>query len=126
MCWTRYLVSWLQFARLLGNLELHDGVALLVGNVLWELRAAVSLARLRRDHGRHAEARDLVAPVYEWFTADIVDRAGTVRVFSGELHASEASAESSASISRSTTSSVIAIGDRGPGTKSDSRLDGAS
>ena len=35
---------------------------------LWELRAAASLARLRRDQGRHAEARDLVAPVYEWFT----------------------------------------------------------
>jgi predicted ATPase len=28
----------------------------------------VSLARLRRDHGRHAEARDLLAPVYGWFT----------------------------------------------------------
>jgi class 3 adenylate cyclase/predicted ATPase len=35
---------------------------------LWELRAAVSLARLRRDHGRPAEARDLLAPVYGWFT----------------------------------------------------------
>jgi predicted ATPase len=35
---------------------------------LWELRAAVSLARLRRDRGRHAEARDLLAPVYGWFT----------------------------------------------------------
>ena len=35
---------------------------------LWELRAAVSLARLRRDQGRHAEARDLLAPVYAWFT----------------------------------------------------------
>jgi predicted ATPase len=35
---------------------------------LWELRAAVSLARLRRDQGRHAEARDLLAPVYDWFT----------------------------------------------------------
>jgi predicted ATPase len=35
---------------------------------LWELRAAVSLARLRRDQGRHAEARDLLAPVYRWFT----------------------------------------------------------
>jgi predicted ATPase len=34
----------------------------------YELRAAASLARLRRDQGRHAEARDLVAPVYEWFT----------------------------------------------------------
>jgi predicted ATPase len=35
---------------------------------LWELRAAVSLARLRRDQGRHAEARNLLAPVYSWFT----------------------------------------------------------
>jgi class 3 adenylate cyclase/predicted ATPase len=35
---------------------------------LWELRAAMSLARLRRDQGRRAEARDLLAPVYGWFT----------------------------------------------------------
>jgi predicted ATPase len=35
---------------------------------LWELRAARSLARLRRDQGRSAEARDLLAPVYGWFT----------------------------------------------------------
>ena len=35
---------------------------------LWELRATTSLARLRRDQGRHAEARDLLAPVYGWFT----------------------------------------------------------
>jgi len=38
------------------------------GAKLWELRAAVSLARLRRDQGRRAEARDLLAPVYGWFT----------------------------------------------------------
>src|SRR5215813_6095390 len=30
----------------------------------WELRAAVSLARLRRDQGRQAEAGDLLMPVY--------------------------------------------------------------
>jgi predicted ATPase len=35
---------------------------------LWELRAAVSLARLRRDQDRRAEARDVLAPVYGWFT----------------------------------------------------------
>jgi len=35
---------------------------------LWELRAAASLARLRRDQGRYAEARDLLAQVYGWFT----------------------------------------------------------
>jgi hypothetical protein len=28
----------------------------------------VSLARLRRDQGPRAEARDLLAPVYGWFT----------------------------------------------------------
>ena len=33
-----------------------------------ELRAATSLARLWRDQGRRAEARDLLAPVYGWFT----------------------------------------------------------
>jgi predicted ATPase len=38
------------------------------GAKLWELRAAVSLARLRRDQGRRAEARNLLAPVYGWFT----------------------------------------------------------
>jgi len=35
---------------------------------LWELRAAASLARLLRDQGRRAEAHDLLAPVYGWFT----------------------------------------------------------
>jgi predicted ATPase len=35
---------------------------------LWELRAAASLARLHRDQGRRAEARNLLAPVYGWFT----------------------------------------------------------
>jgi predicted ATPase len=34
----------------------------------WELRAAISLARLWRDQGRRAEARDLLAPIYGWFT----------------------------------------------------------
>jgi hypothetical protein len=36
---------------------------------LWELRAAASLAQLRRDQGRRAEARDLLAPVYGWMPA---------------------------------------------------------
>jgi predicted ATPase len=34
----------------------------------WELRAAMRMARLWRDHGKHQQARDLVAPVYDWFT----------------------------------------------------------
>jgi tetratricopeptide (TPR) repeat protein len=33
-----------------------------------ELRAATSLARLLRDQGKRAEARDLLAPIYNWFT----------------------------------------------------------
>ena len=33
-----------------------------------ELRAATDLAWLRRDQGRLTEARDLLAPVYSWFT----------------------------------------------------------
>ena len=33
-----------------------------------ELRAAMSLARLWRDQGKHVDARDLLAPVYSWFT----------------------------------------------------------
>jgi predicted ATPase len=46
-----------------------------------ELRAATSLARLWRDQGRRAEARELLAPVYGWFTegfdtADLKDAKG--------------------------------------------------
>ena len=46
----------------------------------WKLRAATSLARLGRDQGKRASARDLLAPVYRWFTegfdtADLKDTA---------------------------------------------------
>jgi len=46
----------------------------------YELRAATSLARLWGEQGRRAEARDLLAPVYGWFTegfdtADLKDAA---------------------------------------------------
>jgi predicted ATPase len=34
----------------------------------WELRAAMSMAGLWRDQGKRDEARDLLAPVYGWFT----------------------------------------------------------
>jgi predicted ATPase len=34
----------------------------------WQLRAAMSLARRWRDQGKRNEARELLAPVYEWFT----------------------------------------------------------
>jgi tetratricopeptide (TPR) repeat protein len=34
----------------------------------WELRAATTLARLWHDQGKRTEARDLLAPIYNWFT----------------------------------------------------------
>jgi predicted ATPase len=35
---------------------------------LLQLRASVHLARLWRDEGKDAEARELLAPIYDWFT----------------------------------------------------------
>ena len=34
----------------------------------WELRAAMSLARLWRDQGKRQQGRDCLAPIYGWFT----------------------------------------------------------
>jgi predicted ATPase len=34
----------------------------------WELRAAISLARLWHEQGKRDAARDLLAPIYGWFT----------------------------------------------------------
>ena len=34
----------------------------------WELRAAMSVARLWRDQGKPQQAREVLAPVYDWFT----------------------------------------------------------
>jgi predicted ATPase len=41
----------------------------------WELRAAMSMARLWRDQSKQQQALDLLAPVYGWFTEgfDTVD-----------------------------------------------------
>ena len=46
----------------------------------WELRAATVLARIWARQGRRAEAHDLLAPIYGWFTegfgnADVKDAA---------------------------------------------------
>jgi predicted ATPase len=35
---------------------------------LWELRAAIGLGRMWRDQGKHAETRDLLTPIYGWFS----------------------------------------------------------
>src|SRR5262249_4522500 len=52
--------------------EAHFERALAVGRQQqaksWELRAAVGMARLWRDQGKGNEARDLLTPVYKWFT----------------------------------------------------------
>ena len=44
----------------------------------WELRAAMSMARLWRDQGKPQQARELLAPVYGWFTEgfDTLDLTG--------------------------------------------------
>jgi predicted ATPase len=34
----------------------------------WELRAAMSLARLWQQQGKRDEARERLAPIYDWFT----------------------------------------------------------
>jgi predicted ATPase len=34
----------------------------------WELFASLQLARLWRDQGKRSAARDLLAPIYGWFT----------------------------------------------------------
>ena len=44
----------------------------------WELRAAISLARLWAEQGERRQAHDLLAMVYDWFaegfdTADLAD-----------------------------------------------------
>ena len=45
------------------------------GTKALELRTATSLARLWQHQGKRQEARDLLAPVYHWFTEgfDTVD-----------------------------------------------------
>jgi predicted ATPase len=50
----------------------------------FELRAATSLARWRRDQGRNDEARELLAPVRAWFTEgfdtpDLIDADALLR-----------------------------------------------
>jgi predicted ATPase len=54
----------------------------------WELRAAMSMARLWRDQGKRDAARDLLAPIYGWFTEgfDTLDLK-EAKVLLEELHA---------------------------------------
>jgi predicted ATPase len=51
-----------------GSFERALAVARRQSAKTFELRAATSLARLWHDQGKRAEARDLLAPIYGWFT----------------------------------------------------------
>ena len=54
----------------------------------WELRAAISMARVWHDQGRRDEARDLLAPLYGWFTEGFDTRdLKEAKVLLDELHA---------------------------------------
>jgi predicted ATPase len=74
---------WCRFASSLGHCERaiavydpeqHDGLVRVLGTDQGigarslALRAATSLTPPWRDRGNHAEARDLLAPLYAWFT----------------------------------------------------------
>jgi predicted ATPase len=53
----------------------------------WELRAAMSLSRLWQQQGKRAEARRLLAPIYDWFTegfdtADLREAKGLLEALS--------------------------------------------
>lgn len=53
----------------------------------WELRAATSLAQLLSDQGKRQMARDLLAPVYDWFTEGFdTSDLRKAKMLLGELH----------------------------------------
>ena len=58
--------------RDMAKAQAHFDLALAVARAQkaksWELRAATNLARLWRDQGKRDQARDLLAPIYGWFT----------------------------------------------------------
>jgi len=55
----------------------------------WELRAAMSLSRLWQQQGKRAEAYELLAPIYGWFTEgfdtpDLQEAKGLLEELAGE------------------------------------------
>jgi class 3 adenylate cyclase/predicted ATPase len=61
-----------------GKAETHFTRALAIARVQqaksWELRAATCMARLWRDQGEREKARELLSPIYDWFTEGFVTR----------------------------------------------------
>jgi predicted ATPase len=55
-------------AKAEANLERALAVARQQEAKSWELHAATSMARLWRDQGKPKQARELLAPIYRWFT----------------------------------------------------------
>jgi predicted ATPase len=54
----------------------------------WELRGAMSMARLWRDQGKPTQARELLAPIYGWFTEGFDTRdLKEAKALLDELHA---------------------------------------
>ena len=53
----------------------------------WELRAATSLARLWQDQGKPQQARELLAPIYSWFTEGFETRVKEAKALLDELAA---------------------------------------
>jgi len=64
------LLAFTQSNAIEAEVSLHRAVAVAQRQDVkfWELRAATSLARLWREQGKRRQARDLLAPVYAWFT----------------------------------------------------------
>ena len=55
----------------------------------WELRAALSLSRLWQQQGKHTAARELLVPIYSWFTegfdtADLQEARALLEELGGE------------------------------------------
>ena len=67
---TRGVLLTLTGDRVAAEASFRDAIALaqMQSAKFFELRAALDLARHWRDQGKRAEARDLLAPVYGWFT----------------------------------------------------------
>ena len=69
------------------NIERALNIARRQGAKSWELRAAVSLARIWRGQGRISEARDLLTSVCEWFTEGFATKdLKEARTLLGELN----------------------------------------